>query len=255
MWNKIANFSAVAGLLGIGATSFMSDATSSHLALAAFCLALLFLTFRATAALRAWQNRNYPKGYIPVATFIRYRTSDGLNLFYETFRHIQIKTAYMKSFRHRFFWTGSKTPNVESSLQKVGALTGDNPAKPKTVELEFKEYRRYNDTEIVHVEMQLDDSDQQSQTFVCATVDSPMRFIHFRVELLHYNKANQYGKTAILGKRSIGANEHAGFSLIKQVSFNPLTKSYECIVPHPEPGFKYQLSWERIPVHQPKSKP
>lgn len=176
MWNKIANASAIATLFGVGVTSFTDNATKSHIAFGLFAFALAFVTWRLIAALKAWQNRTYPKGYLPIATFIRYRTSDRLNYLYETFRHVQIKTAYKNTFDHGFFWTGTRKPIIKSSLQEVGSLTEGDPAEPKTVSLKFKEHRFYNDTEIVHVEMQLDDSDQASKPFLCAKVDTSHLF-------------------------------------------------------------------------------
>lgn len=246
MWNAIANGSAIASLLGVSALSFLNDAYKSHLALGLFALALAFLTYRGYVALRGWQERIYPNGCLPIATFVRYSTSDGKTYFYEIFRHIQIKEAYKKSFKHRFFWTGSKEPIVSSLLQTASPVTTISSTNESEVELSFKEHRFYNDTEIVHVGMQIDDSDEKAQTFVCAAVHAPMRLLHFRVQLAHYNSSAHYSQCATLESRAISANENSPFTPISTVKFDAASKSFEAMVPHPHPGNHYRLKWDRL---------
>lgn len=128
----------------------------------------------------------------------------------------------------------------------MGAPKQKNDGEDTIVELGFRETRYYNDTEIVHVEMQLDDSDQASQTFLGARVDHPMRLIHFRVELLHFCKPAHMAQKAILERRLMTANSSAQFSVCASVDFDQVSKAYEYLLVYPEPGYFYRLRWDRV---------
>jgi len=108
----------------------------------------------------------------------------------------------------------------------------------------FPSTRIYNDVEVVHIRMQIDDSDEISETFLSQRVESPIRLISFRVELLHAS-TKYNGEVAKLTRSLIENGSSALVEDVDIVPFNVATKSFLYMVTNPEPGYSYKLSWPR----------
>src|SRR5574343_533721 len=184
IWETLGYLAVLATLLGVSVSNIVSKDTIAWIALAVFIIALAFSCYRLYCLTNCIITRRYPDGFLPLSSFVRYVCSDGKHISYELFRHIQIKQPYMSSFKHKFSWSGTQQPKCESDLQEIGK-TEDVPGRTtKSLELKFKKPRIYNDVEIIHVKMQIDDSDQKSGTYISQTVHMPIKLICFRVELL-----------------------------------------------------------------------
>lgn len=250
MWQKIGNYSAIAGLSGVSLFGFIDDAPKAHIALIAFVLTCAIIAAQAVSAIRKWQRTHYPKGYVPVATFLRYSTIDGKQVVHETFRQIQIKHAFLTKIDHRYFWTGSKPPTITSSLQKLGNTTKDPSTEYNVVEVAFPHARYFNDTEIVHLRSKMDDSDERSETFASLLIEYPTKLINFRVELLHCGKPSHASMVAYIERRLKGAMS-APYEQLATVTFDITSRCFEYLLPNPEPGFNYRIRWDRPRVQAP----
>ena len=255
MWGTVGNIGALASIIGISATNWFSDPTKAWIALAMFILLLLFAGWRTYAVTTHFLKQHYPKGYLPLSAASKWTTSDGKNVSYELIRHIQIKRPVMTYFDHKFFWSGTKDPVVNSVLQTPSVLTGTDGETSKTCRLHFRTYKKFNEVEVLQILMEIDDSDEASSPHLAHRVESPIRLITFEVELLHADK-KYFGKHAKLCRSSLEKGESAIVEHLKLIPFNSMTRSYSLQLPDPEPGFKYIFSWERPPVqtqYKPKS--
>jgi len=257
MWQKISNFGALLGILGISGSSLWGDAYKSHVALAAWVITCGILLVYGVFTLRRFQTAKYPTGYIPVATFVRYSTTDGKHLVHETFRQIQIKHAYLSKVAHKYMWTGTKPPTITSSLQRLGTTVWkDVETNYDAIDVHFQHTRYFNDTEILHLRSTVDDSDEQSETFCSLFIDHPIKVAHFRVELLHCGKPAHSAMCAHIERR--GRNDMtSSYEPIERVQFDITSRSFEYLLPNPEPGYYYRIRWDRPQpqrVQQPKKK-
>lgn len=152
----------------------------------------------------------------------------------------------MNEFRHNFMWSGSKEPSIQSDMQTVGnviEITREDGSKRKVVPLIFKDTLLYNSCEVIHLLMNIDDSDGVSKPFISLDINEPIKSIHFRVDLLHAQQ-NYYGNKAVLTCQSIEKHREEPRRL-REVSFDPVSKSYSCLEVNPKAGYSYKLSWEK----------
>lgn len=249
MWSLLGNVAVIAGLLGVSATNFVDGSDKGYWALAAVVATCVFVCFQAYRATKASLERRYSNGYLPIASFMRYTTANGTDYVYELFRHIQIKKPFMRSFAHSFTWSGTNLPLIKSDLQSPGVakerknLDGSTGT---TVPLKFDVTKIYNDSEIVHLTMDIDDADQCSSPHLSQVVTAPIRLLSYRVELLHAPQSycRQVAKFSRRPSNQAGAaDEH-----LLNINFDPITKSYSHQAQNPEPGYVYKLAWERPPL-------
>lgn len=243
-WEIIVVGSVLSGVTGLSIFSFASDASKANIALGGFLLFLVFLGWKAQRTFNQVLGKTYLHGYQTLSTFVRYSTSDGNNIQYETFRHIQNKVLVRDSIEHQFHWTGSKPPKVTSCLQDVGPIFPvDGTAKSK-VSVNFKRPILFNEVEVVHLRMELDDSDHTSETHVGLLVREPTKTITFKVELLH-SKTKYNGAVAKVLQGDLDKNKGNPPKEIASVKFDAVSKSFEYILANPAPGYRYTLEWER----------
>ncbi|HEX5359925.1 MAG TPA: hypothetical protein VFW49_02320 [Fluviicoccus sp.] len=240
----IGILASLAGLIGVSLTMILDDSTKSWIALAVFCSAVFFACFQLYQLTKKTIEQRYPNGYLSLSAFVRYVTSDGDNITYEVFRHIQVKRPVMSFFKHKFSWSGTKDPQCESDLQNVTAPMPIPGETTRALNLKFKNPRVYNDVEIVHLRMKLDDSDHNSSPFLNQTVTAPIRLISFRVELLHATPA-YFGKMASFKRKRIENGHSAIEETLETIAFDANTKSYFHQISDPEPGYHYKLAWEK----------
>lgn len=233
-------------VLGVSIGSFFADGTKAIIALVVFTISMSIITWCAYRFLKTQLNRRYKEGFLPIASSIRYSTSDGKNYVYDQFRHIQVKRPYMTAFEHKFRWTGSRTPAVSSDLQVVGETKPydmDDGSKGNVIAFKFASTRIYNDAEVIHIKMEIDDSDCASQPRISQKVEEPIRLISWRVELINTNKT-YFKNKATLTRQNIEKSQQPP-DLLKNVDFDQTTKSYSVNLPNPEPGYIYTLEWIR----------
>ncbi|QGM80018.1 hypothetical protein [Otariodibacter oris] len=241
----ITPISVILAILGVNVFDLWEGDNAEYKSWTIFILTCV-LIFYAFYQVYKFSNKVYPKGFAPVATFARYCTTDGKNIQYELFRNIQVKKSVMSKFEHDFLWTGSKMPEISSDMQKIEKIEdveGEDGSSQKRVHLMLGESLTYNSCEVIHLKMDIDDSDEKSSTFLSQSVHEPIRSIHFRVDLLHA-KDDYKTECAILEYIEI-KKPKAQRTQIQKIPFDDITKSYSALVVHPKAGYRYILSWNR----------
>lgn len=244
MWGWISNIATLFGLAGVSLATLVDDPITKWVSFSLFVLLCVFIAVRVHYCTKKFLSLQYPKGYVPLSTSCKWTTADGDQIVYEVFRHIQIKKPYMRCLDHRFNWTGTKLPRIESALQSVSEIRQIEGEMTRGVTLKFPTTRIYNDVEIINFKMHLDDSDHKASPFLLQRVESPIRLITFQVELLHA-PAKYMNSVAIVTKRSLSHGNAAVETQIDTVNFDVRTKSFYCQLLEPELGYDYKLSWQR----------
>lgn len=247
MWGFLSNIGSLFGIAGISLTNFVSDPVKVWLAFIAFILLIAFLAWRTYRVTQRFMDVQYPKGYVPLSTSVTWTSSDGKNVVYEALRHIQIKKHAMRSLPHHFTWTGSTTPRIESVLQTVAAPRKVEGSTTSSTTLTFPQTRLYNEVEVIHLKMHMDDSDEKADTYLSLRIESSIRLITFKVELL-YAQPKYSCETARFTRKPIEKETVAIEEEIATVTFDTLTRSFSYKLPNPEPGYIYKLSWPRPPL-------
>ncbi|WP_322997926.1 hypothetical protein [Castellaniella sp.] len=248
-WSIATKIGTIFGVIGISANNLLDDKEKSLAAFIIVILAALYCCWQMQRLFALALRRRYKSGFLPIASSTRFSTSDGKHYTYEQFRHIQVKKPYMRFFEHKFVWTGTNVPVVSSDLQRVKqpeVMEMEHGSHGHCVKLEFLSTRIYNDAEVVHINMAVDDSDQRASPHISQKVEEPVRLLSWRIELLHATQS-YYKNKAELTRKPIdkpGANKES----IKSINFDVASKSYSANLPNPEPGYAYTLSWERPPL-------
>lgn len=244
----LAWLASLLGIAGVSIANLLDDPDKSSLALAIFVVLCLLLFANLVWAIRCWQKQHYPKGYIPISTFVRYTTTDGKQVVYETFRQIQIKHAFLTGIEHRYKWSGSNPPVFTSKLQSVGSSDKDAKTGWDVVTLKFQQTRYLNDTEVVHLLSTLDDSDEKAETYCNSRIEHPLRLLHFRVELLHCSRPAHAGMIAHIERKKT-THAPGKWEPIDKVQFNLSSRSFEYMITDPEPEYQYCIRWDRPAIN------
>lgn len=243
-WQILIAGSVLASVSGLSLFAFASDPNKANISLAAFLLFLIFLGWRAQRTFNQVLGKTYLHGYETLSTFVRYSTSDGSNIQYEIFRHIQNKALVRDYIDHQFYWTGSKPPKISSCIQEIGGIQPVDGTAQSKVRVSFKKPILFNEVEVVHMRMEVDDSDHKSESYIGLFVREPTKAITFKVELLHV-KQKYNGAFAKILRNDIDQNKHNPPTEIGSVKFDTVSKSFEYILSNPQPGYRYSLEWER----------
>ena len=234
----------IATLMGVSASTLMTDEYKAWVAIFLVVATVAFICIQIFRITKRQMEMQHPNGFSALSAFVRYASTDGKNITYEVFRHIQIKRPCQSYFEHKFMWTGSIQPKCESDLQEIGSIDSIKGESTKSVKLKFKRAKVYNDVEVIHLKMTMDDSDQKSESYIQQSVLSPVSVICFRVELL-YADIKYFGKRAILTRKETSKGHRASDEILDHYSFDASAKSFYCSIAEPEPGYTYRLSWER----------
>jgi hypothetical protein len=242
LWRWIGNLAALLTLTGISLSHLLEDQFKSWLALIVFTAVggyIAWLAYRTTEKLL---QLHCQIGIMPISTFARWATADGRNIVYEVFRNIQVKRPFIKQIDHQFAWTGTKPPTVKSDLQAIKLVSTEAGASSLRFILPY--VRVFNETEVLHCRMDLDDSDQCADPFLEQIVRNPIRFISFRVELLHVTP-RYHREQAVLIKTKLDENGPLISETVAKIKFDGITKSFEYNLTDPTPGYRYRLKWTR----------
>lgn len=206
----------------------------------AFMMAVFYRFYQITNDIL---TKRYPTGTFTSSTFAVYRTEDGQHYILNIFKNIQCKTPYMNSYDYGFNWTGSNYPEIESELQQIGPITKTPDGQYDTVRLGFVKPILYNQNEVIHIRMNLNDADGTSSPHLESRVEEPVRIIHWRVELRHL-EGNEHLPAKIYKKR-INAEVSQSYIHIDTVPFDTMSKSYNHYLMNPEIGYYYRIEWEK----------
>lgn len=179
-----------------------------------------------------------------ISSFIKYKTDDGENIVFDTYKLIQVKCGIMQCFKVGFKWSG-KDSDIQSDLQ---IIDNDSIIRGKADEydiacLKLKKPALYNETTVIHFRSKSNDAERISIPKIEVCVKYPIEFIQINV-LLGY-KPDNYIKTARIERKKINSDLPQDYSVIGSVSFDNKCKQYSYCLIDPEPGYFYRLSWDR----------
>jgi hypothetical protein len=220
------------------------DAHKANIALVLFAIFLIVMIVRAFIFFKNYLKCSYPKGYSKISTFYRYTTIDAKFIEYENYKHIQCKAPFLTEHEHGFHWTGDKKPKISSTLQTIDKkIIQGGDGDYDRVFLKFKNPLLYNEIGLIHMFMQLDDSNQKSETYLDSKIIEPIQMIQFHIELMY--KPNDYNEPARILRKSFKSNIPCQYEQIEQIQFEQRSKSYRHTLINPEVGYFYRIEWDR----------
>jgi len=234
----IASISSVFGLLIV----IFFDKVALIVALSCLVLFLLLILLRFYSVTKRFILQKTENGYHKFATYIRYSTTDGKHIAYELHKYLQCKKIIMDEYVHSFHWSGTKEPIISSDLQECTGFYKTPLGEFDRATFRFKKPLTYNDFTIIHIKMDIDDSDFASRPYCQQGVKEPLQLINFRVELLH--KDNNPDAKILKRKISSGQIENT-YENIGFVKFDTVSRSYEKSIFFPTVGYSYKIEWEK----------
>ena len=235
-FSLIASIASVLGLI----LSFISDKESDIIALIAFVFFLIIILFRIFYVTKQFMLNKTEKGEHRFATYVYYSTIDGLQICYEMHKYLQCKTFIINEHIHEFSWSGTKIPRVSSLRQDVVRIDkSPNKEDYDKLILKFRKPLVYNDFSIVHIRMDIDDSDKGSNPYCGQRIEEELQLLSFRVELKHL----ALNHNAKIMRKKYKTTLEQGFQTIDTVAFDPMSRSYNYVVYQPEIGYKYKIDW------------
>ncbi|HOZ68690.1 MAG TPA: hypothetical protein PK328_04985 [Chitinophagaceae bacterium] len=239
---RIIFWSAIASIIAL-VFVFITDKWSIIISLSLFWLIVVILFLRILWVINRYIIAKNPDEILRTSTFITYRTNDGVNIEFETYRHIQSKRLILYEFDHGFKWSGSKLPTFESKLQDVASVTQSAPGQWDKAVLLFKKPLLYNESAMVHFLAKMNDADGKSLPYVEVKVVQSIDVIWFRIVLRH--KIMPYNKTATLKRKSANSVTNAEYEILEAVPFDQVSMSYEYPLITPTPGYYYRIDFEK----------
>lgn len=239
---KFAFFASLASIVGL-VIVFVSNSLAVWIALIFFCSMLLIFTIYLVLALYKILDVKQAE-HENRSTFIKYETSDGNLITYETYKLIQVKKPVLTEMDYHFKWSGTHLPKISSDLQQVVSIVDEqDPTKYDRAVLKFQKPVYYNQNLVLHFKAILDDTDKKAESFLETRVLNEIDIIHYRIILK--NKAEGFGQNAVLECCKIGLEIRAKFQHLREIPFDATTKSYEYHLLKPEIGYYYRISWEK----------
>jgi hypothetical protein len=236
-FNLIASLASVTGLL----ISIFSNKDATEIALASLILFLSLILLRFFYVTKTFLLQKTEYGYHKFATYVRYSTDDGKHISYELHKYLQCKTIAMDEYVHEFYWSGSSQPVITSLLQTCSSFQKAPKGEYDKAILKFKKPLGYNEFAIVHVKMDIDDSDQRSSPFCEQAVKEVVQLLNFRIELRHLENHSD----ARISKRRLSAPVQSIYEPVSFSKFDTSSRAYEYTVFMPEVGYCYRIEWDK----------
>jgi hypothetical protein len=215
----------------------------SIFALATFVIFLLIILFRILWLIDYTLKSRNTSDLLNFATIIKHTISETNQVSSELYKFVQCKHALITEYEHPYYWTGSREPKITSSTQKFIGTTKSGNDKYDKAHFSFQSPLIYNQVSVIHVKMDIDDSDNKSDPFLEMRVPNIISFIQFKVELR--NKKSGKTPNAVLKRKKMDGTKNHDFELLEDVIFDLSSKSYECTLVYPAIGYFYRLEWKK----------
>jgi hypothetical protein len=233
----------LASVIGLIVLIVKGNDVAAFIALGAIIVFISLVFARIYFVTRRFLERRYEDRFRKIASFVEFKTDDGDHYVCEWFKQVQFKRLVGSEYNHGFYWSGSEPPDIESDLQDVNGVSKTPEGHYDKVYLNFKKPLLYDESEMVHVKMSLDDSDDIAEPYLETKVDEPIKLVSWRVELRH--KPDDFNKKALVKKKKIEAQVSPTYGLITSVPFSHDSKSYTYKLTDPDPGYYYKIEWEK----------
>lgn len=233
----------LASIIGLIVLIVKGDNVAAFIALGAIIFFISAVFTRVYLVTKRFLERRYNDEFRKIASFVEFRTEDGDHYVCEWFKQVQFKRIIGSEYNHGFYWSGSKPPDIESDLQNVNGVSKTPEGHYDKVYLKLRKPLLYDESEMIHVRMNLDDSDDAALPYLETKVDEPIKLVSWRVELRH--KPDTFDEKALVKKKKVEAQVSPTYDLITSVPFNHDSKSYTYKLIDPEPGYYYKIEWEK----------
>lgn len=217
---------------------FLAARDQAIIALLVFIVFLLLIFVRIFYVSRSFLAQRTEDGYDRLATMAKFHCSDGKMVLYDLHKFIQCKQIMMAKHEHEFRWTGSSDPKISSDTMNYEGPQPGEKGFTRAI-FRFKKPLLYNDVFVVHIRMEIDDTDKKSKPYLQHWVHDPVQMITFRVELPYKTGRVQDARLLF---REIG-KEHEEYKFIRGVPFDKKTSSYEYAVYNPQVNHCYMIEW------------
>lgn len=236
----IASIASIVGLI----ITFCSDDKAVIIALCSIILSLSILVAGFIYLVYKIIKQNNKNEYNRISSFFVFRSEDGVRSTFETYRLIQCKRPILTDIEYKYKWTGSILPRMSSEKQIIEQLPPNNDKnKWDTAIIKFKRPLIYNESTVIHIKTENDDSDGTASPWLEGSVSSSVEILQFRV-MLGY-KPDGYRQNAVFERLRKDSEVGNNFTFICHVPFEDTYKQYFHICINPDPGYIYRLRWEK----------
>ena len=236
----IASIASIVGLI----ITICSDKNAVIIALISIIVSLLILIVGFVSLIYKVIKQNNKDEYSRISSFFVFRSEDGVRSIFETYRLIQCKKPILTDIEYKYKWSGSVLPKMSSNNQIIEQLPATNDKnKWDTAIIKFKRPLMYNESTVLHIKTENDDSDGTAQPWLECFVLSSIEILQFRV-MLGY-KPDDYRENAIFERRKKDSDIGTDYEFICHVPFEKTYKQYFHIYINPAPGYIYRLRWKK----------
>jgi hypothetical protein len=144
----IASLASIIGLI----LTFCIREWAVVIALITFVIFLTLILIRFFIVVKTFLLSKTIDGFHRFATYIRYSTEDGCLISYEVHKFLQCKIIASSEHIHKYHWSGSKNPVINSDLQEIAEIR-IVPDDYDEIVLRFKKPLTYNEFAVVHIKM------------------------------------------------------------------------------------------------------
>ena len=233
----IASLASIAGLI----IAILNKTYAVFIALGILILFLSIVLLKFFSVVNRFLLQKTENGFHKFANYVRYSTNDGKHISYVLQKYIQAKVLMINEHVHKFHWSGTCEPIITSSLQEFVAFNRTPKGEYDEVILRFKTPLTYNDFAIVHIKMELDDSDNKSEPYCEQAVKEPLQLLDFRIELRHLEQ----NPDAKILKKKLGA-PFSEYEILGYVKFDINSRCYEHSEFNPHVGYSYRIEWNKV---------
>lgn len=207
------------------------------------CVALVIILIAIVRVLNRFLEQT-PDKHNCVSSFVKYKTNDGENIEFESYKLIQVKCSIMQFFDMGFKWSGKHFPNISSDLQSVEFESKSKDGSSyDSVRLRLKKPALFNETTIIHFRTKATDPERVSEPKVELCVKQPIEFIHVDIQLGY--KDFLYSHTAKVERAKIDSDVPQKYETLCSIPFDGIYRQYTYSFINPEPGYFYRITWER----------
>lgn len=235
-FSLIASIASILGLIIV----FIPNKNQDIIALIAFIVFLLIILWRIFYVTKQFLLLKTEKGEHRFATYVNYSTIDGIHVCYELHKFLQCKTFIINEHIHEFSWSGTKMPVVTSMRQDIVRV--EKSTSKEDYDKLILKYRKpliYNDFSVVHIKMDIDDSDRQSRPYCSQRIEEEIQLLSFRVELKNLTASHD----AKIMRKKFKTNLEQEYQTIGFVPFDTHSRSYYHVEFQPEIGYAYKIDW------------
>lgn len=238
--NAFGITAGLASIIGVGLL-FVHSIYAVATACAFYCIAITALGVAIyRAVLKSLEFRNEGK-YHRLASFCTFTCDDGKNAQFGIIRLIQAKVPFLHKIEHKYKWNGKGIPKIiiNGSLATEEQIIHNLANSYDSVTIKLDRILSFN--ECLSIQLSFECSLSEAAPRICYKVEEPAEMLQFKV-LLGF--VTETLSPAVLTRRRISSETNSIEEIIKCIDYDFAHRSYLYILPKPEIGYYYTLSWK-----------